>query len=55
MHWFLAREQLFVGQNVTNSNVMKLVSHGDIEGLSVDITNNAKELQPYLMHNEGNN
>ncbi len=53
MHWFLAREQHFVGQNVTYFDVVKLVSHGDIEGLSVDITNNAKEVQPYLMHSEG--
>ncbi len=34
MQWFLVREQLFVNQGVTNFDVVKLVSHGDIEGLS---------------------
>jgi hypothetical protein len=32
---------------------MKLVSHGDVEGLSVNITNNAKEMYLNLVHGEG--
>jgi hypothetical protein len=53
MHWFLVRERFFVGQDGTYFDVVKLVFHGDIEGSSVDITSNAKKVQPYLMHSEG--
>jgi hypothetical protein len=42
-----------VGQGVTNFDVVKLVFHGDIEGLSANITNNAKEVHLYLMCGEG--
>jgi hypothetical protein len=31
---------------------MKLVSHGDAKGLSANITNNAKEVDPYLVGGE---
>jgi hypothetical protein len=49
MQQFLAREQLIVGQNVINFDAVKFVSHGDSEGLSANITNNAKEVHLYLM------
>jgi len=39
--------------NVTNFDVVKLVSHGNIEGLNGNITNNAKEVRPYLVGGEG--
>ncbi len=42
-----------MGQDGTYFDVVKLVFHGDIEGSSVDITSNAKKVQPYLMHSEG--
>ncbi len=32
---------------------MKLVSHGDANSLSANITSNAKEVHPYLMHGKG--
>ncbi len=32
---------------------MKLVSHGDTEGLNANITNNAKEVHPYLLGGKG--
>jgi hypothetical protein len=32
---------------------MKLVFHDDTKGLSVNITNNAKEMHPYLMPSKG--
>ncbi len=32
---------------------MKLVSHGDVESLSANITSNAKEVHPYLVGGEG--
>jgi hypothetical protein len=53
MQRFLVGEQLFVGQGVTNFDVVKLDSHGDIEGLSANITNNAKEVHLYLVCGEG--
>jgi hypothetical protein len=53
MHCFLVREWLFVGQDVTYFDVVKHVSHGDVEGMNADITSNAKEVQPYLMHSKG--
>ncbi len=35
MQQFLAGEQFFVGQNVINFDVVKLVFHGDVEGFDV--------------------
>jgi hypothetical protein len=52
MQRFLARQQLVVGQDVINFDVMKHMSHGDIEGLNVDITNNVKEAHLSLMRGE---
>ncbi len=53
MQWFLVGEWLFVGQDVTDLDAMKFVSHGDAEGLSANITNNAKEVHLYLVGGEG--
>jgi hypothetical protein len=53
MQRFLAREQLFVGRDVINFDVIQLVSHGDAKGLSANITSNAKEVHPYLVCGKG--
>jgi hypothetical protein len=53
MQRFLPWERFFVGQDVINFDAMKHVSHGDVEGLSVDKTNNAKEVHLNLVCGEG--
>jgi len=53
MQWFHAREQFFVGGDVTNFDVVKLVSHVDAQKRNADITNNAKEVHPCLVGGKG--
>jgi hypothetical protein len=43
----------FVGLRCYNFDVVKLVSCGDAEGSNANITNNAKEVHPYLVGGEG--